>query len=61
MDFLLTPGTIVRHPNQPDWGLGRIQAVDGDRIAVNFEEAGRQIIRPRHVVLEIVEAAIDYE
>jgi len=61
MDFLLTPGTIVRHPNQPDWGLGRIQAVDGDRIAVNFEEAGRQIIRPRHVVLEIVEAAVGYE
>jgi hypothetical protein len=57
MDFLLTPGAIVRHPDQPDWGLGRIQAVDGDRIAVNFEEAGRQIIRPRYVVLEIVEAA----
>jgi len=61
MDFLLTPGAIVRHPNQPDWGLGRIQAVDGDRIAVNFEEAGRQIIRQRYVVLEIVEAAAGYE
>jgi hypothetical protein len=61
MDFLLTPGAIVRHPNQPDWGLGRIQAVDGDRIAVNFEEAGRQIIRQRYVVLEIVEPAVGYE
>ncbi|WP_033069298.1 DUF3553 domain-containing protein [Thalassospira australica] len=61
MDFLLTPGAIVRHPGQPDWGLGRIQAVDGDRIAVNFEEAGRQIIRPRYVALEIVEAAAGYE
>ncbi|AUG51962.1 DUF3553 domain-containing protein [Thalassospira marina] len=61
MDFLLTPGTIVRHPNQPDWGLGRIQAVNGDSLAVNFEEVGRQIIRTRHVVLEIVEPAMGYE
>jgi hypothetical protein len=61
MDFLLTPGAIVRHPQQPDWGLGRIQAVDGDRIAVNFQEAGRQIIRTKYVVLEIVEPAAGYE
>ncbi|RCK43451.1 hypothetical protein TH25_21400 [Thalassospira profundimaris] len=61
MDFLLTPGTIVRHPGQPDWGLGRIQAVNGDSLAVNFEEAGRQIIRTRHVALEIVEPAMGYE
>jgi hypothetical protein len=41
--------------------LGRIQAVDGERIAVNFEEAGRQIIRARFVALEIVEPASGYE
>ena len=44
MEFGLTPGAFVRHPDQPDWGLGQIQSAIGDRITVNFEHAGKQVI-----------------
>lgn len=40
----LTPGTFVRHPDRPDWGLGQVQSATGSRITVNFEEAGKLLI-----------------
>lgn len=43
-DPFLEPGVLVRHPGQPDWGLGQVQSVAGSRITVNFEEAGKQVI-----------------
>ena len=44
----------VRHPLRPDWGVGQVQSVDGARITVNFEEAGKQLINGEVVELEIV-------
>lgn len=44
----------VRHPLRPDWGLGQVQSVDGARITVNFEEAGKRLINGEVVELEIV-------
>ena len=44
MDPFLEPGVLVRHPTQADWGLGQVQSVDGFRVTVNFEEAGKQTI-----------------
>jgi Protein of unknown function (DUF3553) len=40
----LVPGAYVRHPDLPDWGVGQVQSVIGDRITVNFENAGKQLI-----------------
>ena len=40
----IVPGTLVRYPSQPDWGLGQVQSVDGARIAANFENAGKHLI-----------------
>ena len=40
----LIPGALVRHPTQPDWGLGQVQSVIGNRVTVNFEDAGKQLI-----------------
>ena len=37
MTFGLVPGAFVRHPQRPDWGIGQVQSVVGDRITVNFE------------------------
>ena len=31
MNPLLVPGAMVRHPTQPDWGLGQVQSVVGER------------------------------
>jgi len=40
----IVPGAWVRHPTQPDWGLGQVQSIDGTRITVNFENAGKHLI-----------------
>ena len=44
MTALLEPGMLVRHPGQPDWGLGQVQSNIGDRVTVNFEHAGKVVI-----------------
>ncbi len=44
MNFDLVPGTMVRHPTEPEWGIGQVQSVDGHRITVNFENAGKLLI-----------------
>ncbi len=51
MISLLEPGMMVRHPQQPDWGLGQVQSVIGGRATVNFEHAGKVVIDLRHVSL----------
>jgi hypothetical protein len=35
---------LVRHPAQPDWGLGQVQSSIGNRLTVNFEHAGKVVI-----------------
>ena len=40
----LAPGALVRHPTQDDWGIGQVQSVIGNRITVNFEHVGKQLI-----------------
>ena len=44
----------VRHPGRPDWGIGQVQSVIGDRVTVNFENAGKVLINLGLVVLEIL-------
>lgn len=38
------PGDFVRHPDRPDWGPGQVQSAIGQRVTVNFEEVGKQVI-----------------
>jgi len=51
----LVPGARIRHPNRPDWGIGQIQSVIGDRVTANFEEAGKQVINAAVIALELVD------
>jgi hypothetical protein len=51
MRAFLEPGVLVRHPDQPAWGDGQVQSVMGRRVAVNFENAGKQVIDTDHVRL----------
>jgi FKBP-type peptidyl-prolyl cis-trans isomerase 2 len=55
MSLRLFPGVRVRHPGEPDWGIGQVQSVIGDRITVNFEHAGKRLINAAVVQLEEVE------
>ena len=41
----------------PDWGLGQVQTVDGFRVTVNFEHAGKQLIDVS--IVSLVEAVLD--
>lgn len=52
MNDLLEPGMFVRHPDQPDWGVGQVQSVIDERITVNFEHAGKVVLDGRRVTLE---------
>lgn len=51
----LEPGHYVRHPAQPDWGLGQVQSVDGHRVTVNFEHTGKVLINASVISLEEVD------
>ncbi|UEM20253.1 DUF3553 domain-containing protein [Skermanella mucosa] len=54
-DPTMVPGALVRHPAQPDWGLGQIQSSIGNRVTVNFEHAGKVLINAAVVSLEVVD------
>lgn len=55
MTPFLEPGAYVRHPGQPDWGIGQIQSAIGGRVTVNFQHAGKRAIDIAHVDLEPVD------
>lgn len=50
------PGDWVRHPERPEWGLGRIQTSLGTRLTATFENAGKQALNAEAVTLVRVEA-----
>lgn len=51
---ILAPGHLVRHPTQPDWGLGQVQSNIDGRVTVNFEHAGKVVIDARRIELVLV-------
>jgi FKBP-type peptidyl-prolyl cis-trans isomerase 2 len=57
MALLIKPGDFVRHPTEEDWGLGQIQSIIGERVTVNFENAGKQLINVR--VIDLIPVRID--
>lgn len=51
----IEPGMRVVHPDRPDWGVGQVQSVVGDRVTVNFENAGKLLLNLAVVRLEPAE------
>lgn len=49
-----TPGTFVKNPSRPDWGLGQVQSAIGTRVTVNFENAGKLVLNVDNVALEVI-------
>jgi len=39
-----SPGDFVYLPHAEDWGIGQVQSVIGNRVTVNFEHQGKQLI-----------------
>ena len=54
MQFDLEPGDYVINPNNKDWGIGQIQSVIKNKITVNFQNNGKQVIDVNNVKLEKV-------
>ena len=48
------PGDYVINPNNKDWGIGQIQSVIKNKITVNFQNNGKQVIDANNVKLEKV-------
>lgn len=53
----IVPGALVRLATQPDWGLGQVQSVIGDRVTVNFEHQGKVVLNLAVVSLDVVDDA----
>ena len=56
MSLNLAPGVFIRNPDRPEWGLGQVQSAVGDRVTVNFENAGKLSISAKSVPLVLAEA-----
>ncbi|MGX9353949.1 DUF3553 domain-containing protein [Roseobacteraceae bacterium S113] len=54
LNAFLEPGMLVRHPHQPDWGIGQVQSNINNKITVNFREAGKIVIDGTSIVLDQV-------
>lgn len=44
LNAIMTPGMLVRHPDQPNWGLGQVQSNIAGKITVNFRDKGKVVI-----------------
>ena len=54
MQFDLEPGDIVINPKKKDWGIGQIQSIIKNKITINFQNHGKQVMDLNHVILEKV-------
>ena len=55
MTVFLEPGAYVRHPDRPDWGIGQVQTVVRQRVTVNFENVGKQLINTAVITLIVLD------
>jgi len=54
VNALLEPGMLVRHPQQPDWGVGQVQSNIQNRLTVAFQHQGKVVLDSNVVTLELV-------
>jgi hypothetical protein len=59
MGSILAPGQWVKLTEAPEWGIGQVQSVAGNRITVNFEHAGKRLVHIDAASLEPVEQCGD--
>ncbi len=50
--FDFTPGDYVINPQQKDWGIGQVQSIIKNKITVNFQNQGKQVINGEIITLE---------
>ena len=55
MQIDFEPGDYVKNPSNKDWGIGQVQSIIGNKVTVNFENFGKQVINIENIKLEKVE------
>ncbi len=48
------PGDFVISPNNKNWGTGQIQSIVNNKITVNFQNNGKQVLNSDNIILERV-------
>ena len=46
------PGDYVVNPANKSWGKGQVQSIIGNKVTVNFQNAGKKVINVENVILE---------
>ena len=49
-------GDFVVLAQRPDWGVGQVQSVIGNRVTVNFEHAGKRMVNTDQAGLQAAPA-----
>jgi hypothetical protein len=52
--FDFEPGDYVINPKQKDWGIGQVQSIIKNKVTVNFQNQGKQVINGDIINLEKV-------
>ena len=50
--FDFTLGDYVINPLQKNWGIGQVQSIIKNKVTVNFQNQGKQVINGEIVMLE---------
>ena len=54
MNFDYEPGDYVINPKNKNWGIGQIQSIIKEKITINFENKGKQVINASKITLKKV-------
>jgi hypothetical protein len=46
------PGDKVVNPAKKEWGIGQVQSIIGNKVTINFENTGKQVINVEEVKIE---------
>lgn len=46
------PGDKVVNPAKKEWGIGQVQSIIGNKVTINFENSGKQVINVEEVKIE---------
>ena len=48
----IEPGDYVTNPANKNWGIGQVQSIINNKVTVNFENVGKQVLNTDIVSLE---------
>ena len=52
MQYDLEPGNFVINPSQKGWGIGQVQSIIKNKVTINFQNVGKQVINLESISLE---------